>query len=72
MGKRHGWISSAKKHWGWSPYTEVNVKSNQGASKFLFSGDIAMSILFCLYELDMFFFSPLVQRRHCHAQYDFF
>ena len=70
VGKRQGMISWAKRHWGWNLYTELNVLSNQDASKFLFCGVCEMAILHWLYKLAQCSFSPLVQRRICHAQSD--
>ena len=50
---RQGWLSWAKRHWGWSLYTEVNVLSHQDAYKLLFSGLCRMATLPCLYVLAM-------------------
>ena len=65
VGNRQGLLSWAKTHWGQSPYTKLNVLSNQNTSKLLFSGVCEMAILPWLYELDMCWFSPLVQRKRC-------
>ena len=62
VGNRQGLLSWATTHWGQTPYTELNVLSNQNASKLLFSGVCEIAILPWLYELHMCCFSPLVQR----------
>ena len=59
VGKRQGWLSWAKRHWGWSLYTEVNVLSHQDAYKLLFSGLCRMATLPCLYVLSMLCFPCL-------------
>ena len=68
VGKRQGWLSWAKRHVGWSPYTEVNVWSNHDESNLLFSGVFVMAFLPCLYKLALCCFSLLVQTRRCQAQ----
>ena len=67
VGKRQAWLSWAKRHWGWCPYTEVNVWSSLVAWNLLFSRVISKAILPCLYKLALWWFSSLVQPRHCNA-----
>ena len=59
-------------HWVWCLIIELNVLSNQDASKLLFSVVCEITILPSLYKLAMCCFSPLVQRRLCHAKSKFF
>ena len=68
VGKRQGWLSWAKRHWGWSPYKEVNIQRNHVACNIFFAGVFFMAILPIFYELGLCCFSPLVQTRHGHAQ----
>ena len=71
VGNRQVLLVWTKTHWGWSPYTVLNVLSNRDASNHLFTGICELPILPWLYKLAMCSFSLLVQRRHCHVQSDF-
>ena len=61
-GKRQGWLSWAKRHWGWSPYMDVNVWNNHVAGHLLFTGIIYMAFPPCLYELVLCCFPHLCKQ----------
>ena len=50
----------------------VYILSNKDASKLLFSRACVLAILPWLHEPAMVLFTPLVNRRHCHAKLDFY
>ena len=62
LGLRQGWFSWAKRHWGWSPYSEVNVWNICIACNLLSSGFVWMAILPCLYKLALCCFPCLCKQ----------
>ena len=53
VGKRQGCLSWVKRHWGWSPYMEMNVWSNH----------FACNLLFC--EVFVVAFCPFCTKQPC-------